>query len=541
MNLRVVSKLAVVLTKSQLRGYQKRKIITKIFGNPRILLVTNVTLIVALGVVSHYLVSNILPNDLRNVVQQAEVEGLAGVPTAIVFAMILFGILSEISQPIQSMSTDLVNWLPISPSEYVAGSAISLSYTYAFIPAFFLGAALGPAVHFGMLQLWLVATVMSGLALFVGAFVVEMLRAITNRISSSFYKRSPRSGMFVRLSLTILILVFVQLIFSGRIVLYLLQAVMQTVRAAWLVPAVWPSLVVLGVFEGNLQGSLFFGVLSFGFMLALFGLAVNFRTKFWVPIAVSIKLTSEIYRPLGRHKLPLLDVAESAIFLKDLRSLTRRREMARFLAIPFILVVSTALSIFPMGGTSVPDAPGFLAMIPLYVIPLAIFCNLMSMTSIGQEGDAVWNLYTAPLRPRQLIKAKLLLTVLLGLIFSVAMLAVLGFLLKAVATNIPVLFSLGVAVVLEESLLGLYFGAKFPDFRETVRSRYVSFWGSILGTLTGLAVALLTATPIMFSILFRRSLTSLIILSFAAALVVFSVAWKLAERQSKILLQNVPV
>ena len=540
MNLRVVCELAVVLTKSQLRGYQKRKIITKIFGNPRILLVTNVTLIVALGVVSHYLVSNILPNDLRNVVQQAEVEGLAGVPTAIVFAMILFGILSEISQPIQSMSTDLVNWLPISPSEYVAGSAISLSYTYAFIPAFFLGAALGPAVHFGMLQLWLVATVMSGLALFVGAFVVEILRAITNRISSSFYKRSPRSGMFVRLSLTIFMLVFVQLIFSGRIVLYLLQAVMQTVRAAWLVPAVWPSLVVLGVFEGDLQGSLFFGVLSFGFMLALFGLAINFRNKFWVPIPVSIKLTSEIYRPLGRHKLPLLDVAESAIFLKDLRSLTRRREMARFLAIPFILVVSTALSIFPMGGTSVPDAPGFLAVIPLYVIPLAIFCNLMSMTSIGQEGDAVWNLYTAPLRPRQLIKAKLLLTVLLGLIFSVAMLAVLGFLLKAVTTNIPVLFSLGLVVVLEESVLGLYFGAKFPDFRETVRSRYVSFWGSILGTLTGLGVALLTATPIMFSILFRRSLTSLIILSFAAALVVFSVAWKLAERQSKILLQNVP-
>jgi len=346
--------------------------------------------------------------------------------------------------------------------------------------------------------------------------------------------------MFVRLSLTIFMLVFVQLIFSGRIVLYLLQAVMQTVRAAWLVPAVWPSLVVLGVFEGDLQGSLFFGVLSFGFMLALFGLAINFRNKFWVPIPVSIKLTSEIYRPLGRHKLPLLDVAESAIFLKDLRSLTRRREMARFLAIPFILVVSTALSIFPMGGTSVPDAPGFLAVIPLYVIPLAIFCNLMSMTSIGQEGDAVWNLYTAPLRPRQLIKAKLLLTVLLGLIFSVAMLAVLGFLLKAVTTNIPVLFSLGLVVVLEESVLGLYFGAKFPDFRETVRSRYVSFWGSILGTLTGLGVALLTATPIMFSILFRRSLTSLIILSFAAALVVFSVAWKLAERQSKILLQNVP-
>ena len=58
-------------------------------------------------------------------IRNIEAEGLAGVPTAIGFAVIVLGVLYEISQPVQSMSTDLVNWLPISSTEYVAGSVIS--------------------------------------------------------------------------------------------------------------------------------------------------------------------------------------------------------------------------------------------------------------------------------------------------------------------------------------------------------------------------------------------------------------------------------
>ena len=67
--------------------------------------------------------------------------------------------------------------------------------------------------------------------------------------------------------------------------------------------------------------------------------------------------------------------------------------MARFLAIPFVLAVSLGLSFFPLGSESIADTPGLLATVPIYLFPVAIFVGLLSMTSIGQEGYAVWNLY----------------------------------------------------------------------------------------------------------------------------------------------------
>ena len=158
--------------------------------------------------------------------------------------IILFGILTELSQPIQSTSTDLVNWLPISPSEYVLGSIISLSYTYSFLLAFFLSIALGPAVYFGHSLILVTSAIMGLVSLFIGSSAVELLRAVTNRISSSFYRKSGRSGIFVRLSLTIVVLVFFQLLFSGRVIVSLLGGLTQTVATIWYVPVMWPSLVV---------------------------------------------------------------------------------------------------------------------------------------------------------------------------------------------------------------------------------------------------------------------------------------------------------
>ncbi len=543
MNFKVVFKLATVLTKSQLRGYQRRRLIARIFGDPRIILATDAALVGGLAFLGYFMTSTILPNEIQKAIQEIVTDGLAGIPAAIAFAAILFGILSEISQPVESMSMDLVNWLPISPAEYVAGSTISFSYTYSFMLSLFLGISLGPAVAFGAVQVWGAAAIMSILSLFIGACVVELLRALTNRISSSFYKKSGRSGIFVRLFLTIIILVLFQLLFSGRVIVYLLKSVMQTVRAVWFVPVVWPSLTVLRMSQGSLDTSLLFGVLSFSFMAGLFALAAKFRALYWAPVPVSIRLTTQAYRPAMRRMfIPGLSAAESAILRKDLRSLTRRREMARFLAIPFVLAISMGVSLYPIGATPIPERSGFFALIPLYILPIAIFCGIVSMTSFGQEGAAVWNLYMAPVGARQLLRAKLVLAVLLGAAFGLFMLAVLGLLLRATVAYIPVLLPLGIAVVLEESVLGLYFGAKFPDFRETIRSRYVSVWGSLFGVLVALLVAMLTASPIFISILFRPSaVDQLAVLSLAIGLIVFFVASKLAERQIRVLLQNIRV
>ncbi len=540
MNVRTIYDIALVLTRSQIRGTQRSKTLARIFGEPRTILVVDVALLATLGAGGYALLSR-GPSFLRTVVITFVPGALAGVPVAIAFSIILFGVLYEISQPIQSLSTDMVNWLPISPMEYVAGSTLSEAYIYSFMLSLSLGALLGPALVLGMTHVWLAAAVMATLALAIGACVVEVLDAVTNRISSSFYKKSGRSAMFFRLALTVIIIVFVQLAFSGQVTSYLLQSVVRAVEVAWFVPIVWPSAAVLGISRGNMSTFIAFAGLSGLFTLFMFWVAGEFRSRFWVPVPVSIQLSTQPYHARGLGvRLPGIGADEFAILRKDLRSLTRRREMARFLAIPFVLAISLGLSLFPLGDQISASGAGLLVIIPLYMFPVAIFVGILSMTSIGQEGYAVWNLYTAPIEPNRLLRAKMLYAELLGIGFSVGMLTIFSFLLKPLVAYFWLILALGIAVVFEESAIGIYFGAKFPDFREMVRSRYVGVWGSLFGMLLGIISAMLTVSPIIISVIWYPSiLPQLAALSLIFAGAVFITASKIAKGQIKTLFQNI--
>jgi len=214
--------------------------------------------------------------------------------------------------------------------------------------------------------------------------------------------------------------------------------------------------------------------------------------------------------------------------------------MARFLAIPFVLAISMGISLVPLGTQQTAEAPSFVFIAILFLLPVAIFVGALSMTSIGQEGYAVWNLYAAPIKPSQLLRAKVLFAAILGIPFTVALLSIFALLLNTVGTYYGILLPVGVLVVLEASALGVYFAARFPDFREMVRSRYVSVWGSLLGIGTALGVSLLTVTPVALSIsLYGAIIPQLAIVSFGIGLGVFIVALKLANHQIQSLFQNI--
>ena len=539
MNLRSVYCLAVVLTRSQIRGTQRNKFLARVFGEPRIILPVDIALLFGLGGLGYALLLTSGGGGLLGLLKPIEPQLLAGIPSAIMFMTILFGVLYEISQPIQSLNTDLVNWLPITPMEYVGASTISESYIYSFMACLFLGVVLGPALALGMASVWFAAAFMAVVALFAGAAVVEVLDATTNRISSSFYKKSGRSGIVFRLIATVILLVFIQLLFSGYVVGYLLQSVMQAAVSAWFIPVVWPTLAVLGVAQANMFSFLLFSSSSVVFAIALFGLAARFRARFWVPVPVSIKLSTRAYQP-GQIHIPLIGATESAMIQKDFRSLTRRREMARFLAIPFVLAISMGISLLPLGTQQTAEAPSFMFLAFLFLMPVAIFVGALSMTSIGQEGYAVWNLYAAPISPTQLLRAKLLFAAILGVPFAIALLSIFALLLNTVGTYYEILLPVSVLVVLEVSALGVYFAALFPDFREMVRSRYVSVWGSLMGIGMALGVSLLTVAPLALSIfLYGSIIPQLAIITVCIGLAVFIVALKIANNQIQRLFQNI--
>ena len=119
MTLAVIYKVAIVLTKSQLRGSQKSKLLTSLLGDPRIVLVIDSVLLLALGIFEYTLLVTNAIAGFREIIGGVKVEGFASVPPTIGFTVIVLGVLYEISQPVQFVNTDLVNWLPISPIEYV--------------------------------------------------------------------------------------------------------------------------------------------------------------------------------------------------------------------------------------------------------------------------------------------------------------------------------------------------------------------------------------------------------------------------------------
>jgi hypothetical protein len=287
------------------------------------------------------------------------------------------------------------------------------------------------------------------------------------------------------------------------------------------------------------MNSIIFGALSIGFTFTLFEVAAMVRARYWVPVPVSVRLSTRTYLPSkSRVSIPGLGLVESALLRKDFRSILRRREMARFMAIPFVLAASIGLSLVTSRATS--DSLSFVTILPLYIIPVTIFAQMLAMTSIGSEGYAVWNLYAAPIRPSQLLRAKLIYATSLGIIFCIGMAVFFCILVNSALPHLWVLMIVGIVTVLEQSAVGITIGARFPDFREMVRSRYVSIWGSLLGLFVGLFISFLTISPIFLSIrVYQQFLNQFTILSFGLGLIAFLITWKVAERQVESLLRNI--
>jgi hypothetical protein len=419
----------------------------------------------------------------------------------------------------------------------VGGSTLSDVYMYSIILCILLGLLLGPAIALGLGGLWVATVFIAVVALFVGACVVEILDSVTNRISSSFYKKSGRSGIIFRLAITVTILVFIQLLFSGYFINYLLQSALHAAKMAWFIPVVWPSLAIIGLTEANTFSFVSFSILSLAFAGALLILAAEFRARFWVPIPVSIKLTSRAYKP-GRFRLPFVGGVESTIILKDFRSLTRRREMARFLAIPFVVSVSMGISMFSITTQS---GPGAVVALFIYLLSIAIFVSVLSMTSIGQEGSAVWNIYAAPIKSTQLLRAKILFASGLGVAFGIVLLSIFIFILPSFGAYYWIPLLLGVPLAFEESARGVYIAARSPDFREMVRSRYVGVWAQLAGTGLSFVMVLTTAGLVaVYDALYGSISPEPVLAALIITVLVFVIELKLASNQVRSLLLNIP-
>jgi hypothetical protein len=494
LNRSTVISLATVLFKSYFRasrfGRRSR------LSNPSILVSIDIALFAAPFALLLYLLPQV-PSDLTSSVHTLAVQSLIVLPVILTSAVTLAGILFELGQGSGLASSEAVNWLPVSAGEYVVASSVSVLFTYSPLLFIGLGVAIPLALSVGMLSVVPFFILISTVAYVWGAVIVEALRSVMNRISTTLYKKSGRLGIILRIVLVIVLLVAVQTAFNPYILYTALSGIVQGVNLAWFVPVIWPSVAVVSFLTSDVTRATVFAMLSLLFTFLIFEAATQLRARYWSPVPVTITLsTSTVYVPQGKSFL-WLDPVAFAVASKELRSLARRREMARFLAIPVLLVVSSLLPVLASGADRRAALSDFLLLLAEVSLILPM---MLSSISIGQEGSSIANIYMLPISSEELILGKLFLP----WIFSGAGILAIALLMQflapvAAGMFLATLFAAAFNVIVQ-GYVGLGTGSRYPSFNVGPRARYLSFTGFIIAFFIGGLATVAILTPLILYI-----------------------------------------
>ncbi|HEX9611993.1 MAG TPA: hypothetical protein VGA05_00060, partial [Candidatus Bathyarchaeia archaeon] len=185
MRVRVLLKFAKILMLSRLRN-TRRSFLSNGITNRPILIALIGSIMFAAGVgfgtatVSFLKGAGASPEDISQIV----VTIFGGIPIVLIGFFFTMGLLWELNASSESESADSINWLPISPSEYVFASTLSTTYTYSPLVLVTVGYSLPIGILTGNISAFLVLVIASVVAAFIGSVTVEILRSLLARASS---------------------------------------------------------------------------------------------------------------------------------------------------------------------------------------------------------------------------------------------------------------------------------------------------------------------------------------------------------------------
>ena len=508
MRIRVLLEFAKILMLSRLRNTRQSFLSNSITNRP-ILIALIGSIMFAAGVcfgtatVSFLRGAGASPADIGQIVETI----FGGIPIFLIGFFFTMGLLWELNASSESESADSINWLPISPSEYVFASTLSTSYTYSPLVLVTVGYSLPIGILTGNTSAFLVLVVASVVAAFIGSVTVEILRSLLARASTSFNKVGGRSMIILRILGVILILLFTQTLFSGFLIIRIINSVSSANATTVLVPLLWPTLSITSILRSNLLSSAYFLLLSLGFLAVLASAALALRSKFWVatPPSFHFSNTGTISR-VSRLRRIGVSAISLALVRREIRSATRRKEVVRLMAIPIILPVMISFPAIFSPAPTTSAASGLIS--PLFLaVPLLFGVGLgtlfLGMTSVGQEGKRLWNLSSLPIEAGTVVTSKILFTSLISTIGLVLGLGLTVFFFQVSVMDALTFIAVGITLVLAEASLGVAIGSRYPDFSDGPRPRFVTIIGSIIGAFLGVIVMLLMSLPLIFLLLGR--------------------------------------
>ena len=521
MRLSVLFKFANVLMISRLRS-TRRSLVSKGLTSRPILIgligIAGFFLALAFGYLTTvFLKTGGAPLD-GPVAHQLVVTIFGGIPLFLVGFYFTMGLLWEVNASTEAESTDAINWLPISPGEYVTASALSTGYTYSPLLMLAFGYALPIGLYTGNLLGFMVLVPIALLSTSVGAISVEILRSAIASASGAFNRLGGRITVITRILGIIMILLVTQLLFSGIFLVQIITALVGTAAAASFIPVYWPTLVITRSLESDLLGGLGFISLSIALLGSLVYVALFLRSRYWAVTSMAVHFAGagRLARP-SRLGIFGLGSQSIAMLKREIRSATRRKEVVRLMAIPIIMPVMIS---FPAVFSPAPSSTSGPAQIdPIFlVVPFLFGIGLgslfLGMTSIGQEGRRLWNISTLPVTARTLVQSKLLFTSLVSAIGLGIGATVSAVFLHASFFVILGFIGLGLVVIIAEASLGIAIGSRYPDFSDGPRPRFVTVIGSIIGAVLGIVEMAILAIPLILSYVLRILLSIIIPLQF---------------------------
>jgi hypothetical protein len=346
-------------------------------------------------------------------------------PTLVLLFSIVLSMLQQIQLSGVKATTQVMYWLPITWKEQTTASILAnllgfpLAITIGVAAGLITFAALSSVYLFG----WAVATALIMFAAaFLGSSTTEIIRVLQTRFVGAVYKSSGKAAVWIRFAGSLVFFVIFYVLYFALTQGFntFIQGLSAFQSTIWVRAIRRPALTLFYFINNSFAyGALFLG-LSVAFIAGLLYLAIYLNERFglYEPPAIKVQ-TSGVYAPktglLG--KLGFSSV-EAALIRKDIRAFTRRRELIGIFITPIVFIIlpiSQSLGSGTQGVTEVSLI--FSAM--LFLFPASMMAMTMGNMLIGEEGTAVWRIYTSPITPKNYVKAKLAFLTAMSVIVAV--------------------------------------------------------------------------------------------------------------------------
>jgi hypothetical protein len=485
---------------------------------------------------------------------------LLSLPTIVLFYSLVFTMLQQIQRSGVRFSYQVSYWLPVTWQEHTLASILANLLGFPLITITGISSAiLTVSLFVGQVSSAVAAVLAMLAAAFTASATTEVFRILQVRFIGAVYKSTGRAAVWVRFIGSILFFLVFYIIYfyvvSGTGAIIFIQTIASVQTAAWFVPFVWLGMTLYSLAYGFLLQGVAFLSLSVLFIVGLFYLATLLNRRFGLYEPPAITISRGVYAPktgfLGKLGF---STVEAALLRKDLKAFTRRRELMSIFIVPIVAVIVPMMQSFGIrGANAASETPAFVATIFLavtFLFPAAIMVMMLGNFMMGEEGQAVWRIYSSPISAKTLVKSKyafMLFFSLMVLLFTGAI----GYVLFQPSLRATLTLSLeAIFMAFALGALSLSNGIKGADFAEVPRPRMIRTEWGIINMLTCLAAGLAVLAPLaLYAIptFFGGSIAPVIelyqavIISAVIAVILTVVFYKMAVGNAKELLEKAEV